>query len=110
MCLRDLYVIANDEEEKMALLFEYTIMWWLHLDRVLSVIVFYYIFLYYFFPCQMTDWLTPYDDEAGTYNLAPNGDISLYALGVALVQAVRWLLMCYDVRYTPCSAFFYVSV
>ena len=48
----------------------------------------------------MTDWLTPYDDEAGTYNLAPNGDISLYALGVALVQAVRWLLMCYDVRYT----------
>ena len=48
MCLRDLFVIANDEEEKMALLFEYAIMWWLHLDRVLSVIVFYYI-LYYFF-------------------------------------------------------------
>lgn len=42
MCLRHLFVITNHEEEKMALLFEYTTMWWLHLDQVLSVI--YYIF------------------------------------------------------------------
>ena len=59
----------------------------------------------------MIDWLTPHDDEAGTYNVAPNGDISLYALGVALVQSVRWLLMCYDVRYTtPVQLFMYLYV